>query len=106
MSTDIFSKGLKIIDGVLKGKGTCADTDIVVPKGVKSVGKNAFSFCKTIKSIVFSEGLETLEDSAFYSSSLSRIELPSSLVKIDKNAFSYCKNLKKNYDTKKSRNDW
>ena len=65
-----------------------------VPSGVKAIGKKAFRFCDTLKSIVLPEGLIKIEPSAFVGcSNLQTINLPEGLETIGDEAFAYCETL-------------
>ena len=65
-----------------------------VPRGVKAIGKNAFRFCDTLKSIVLPEGLTKIESSAFVGChNLETINLPEGLETIGDKAFLSCEAL-------------
>ena len=62
---------------------------------LREIDNLAFHGCVNLKSIVFSDTLETIGDSAFYEcSALSEINFPESLLKIGSAAFAYCTSLK------------
>ncbi len=57
---------------------------------VKYIGKNAFDSISTLKKVIFPEGLEEIDDSAFTSTKLKgTLSFPSSLKKIGQFAFAY-----------------
>ena len=60
---------------------------INLPKGLKSIGKEAFAECKGLDSITLPEGITTIEEDTFLFSSLRSITLPDSLVSIEDGAF-------------------
>ena len=65
-----------------------------VPRDVKAIGKNAFRFCDTLKSIVLPEGLTKIESSAFVGChNLETINLPEGLETIGDKAFFSCEAL-------------
>ena len=69
------SKGLKYVgynNAALFHIGTCTDTDIVIPEGVREILSDAFKDCEQPE----------------------RVRIPDSVVKIEPNAFDGCTNLK------------
>ena len=64
-------------------------------KPVVSVGWQAFSGCKTIRSDEVSEGIKSIGYAAFYDSPVMEVKLPDSLNMIDESAFCYCSYLRK-----------
>ena len=70
----IFSKDGKTITGV-KDKGI---KSVVIPNGVTSIGREAFSGCKNLTSITIPDSVTSIGFSAFYScTSLTSITIPS-----------------------------
>lgn len=68
--------------------------DIVIKKGVTSIGMELFHSCTNLKSVVIQEGLKDIEGYAFgYCSSLESITFPNSLTNILFGAFFGCTNL-------------
>lgn len=66
---------------------------VTVPKNVKVIGNSSFMHSE-ITEIVLPEGLETIEDRAFYySRTLARVNIPSSVTKIGGGAFQGCGDL-------------
>ena len=67
---------------------------IILPSGIKTIGKSAFDGCTSLKSVTLGSGLLTVEERAFYGcSSLTEISLGSSLTSIGKEAFYGCSSL-------------
>lgn len=64
-------------------------TDIIVSGNIKTVSKYCFSECPELKSAVFSEGVEYIEEGAFYNSSgpYDIISVPTSMREISEYAF-------------------
>ena len=72
-----------IIGGVLK-KYKGAAVEVIVPSGVKEIGKGAFADLKYITSIMLPDGLEVIRACAFRGcSNLRRINIPSSVEVIE-----------------------
>lgn len=65
-----------------------------LPDGVERIGKHAFENSTEIKEITLPQSLKIIEDYAFFSTEISKIELPRPLKKIGKQAFKFCRNLK------------
>lgn len=67
-----------------------------IPAGVKSIGVNAFSSCKKLKTIMFAEDsvLEEIKDECFCDSGLTEITFPRSLKELGRGAFRGCRRLK------------
>lgn len=64
---------------------------VTIPRSVTIIGNYAFSECRSLTSVDFCEGLETIGDYSFYNcTSLSKVITPSSLRHINKYAFSGC----------------
>ena len=69
-------------------------TTYSVPSTVTTIGNDAFNFCESLTSIIFSEGLKTIGSCAFsWCLSLTSIKLPEGLKTIGNNAFSECSSL-------------
>ena len=82
-----------IEDNVLK-KYTGKDTVIVIPDGVKTIGKRVFSNKTKITSVRLPDSLEVISEQAFYGcKKLKEINFPLSLKKIEYAAFSDCESL-------------
>jgi len=72
------------------------EENVIVPNGVNVISWNAFSNCKSIKSILIPEGVEGIGANCFENcENLQEITIPQSLLSIGSSAFSNCKNLKK-----------
>ena len=68
---------------------------VVIPEGVTTIGRKAFSGCTTITSVKFPSSVTSIEESAFDScGELTAVELSSKLKYIGNNAFSNCTSLK------------
>lgn len=107
----ILSEDGKILMGVTDD----SITNVVIPEGVEEIGENAFSHCdkSNIKTITFPttlrkigfaslggirvsylsipEGVEVIENAAFFNSVLSYVSLPSTLKELDRNSFMGCR---------------
>ena len=71
-------------------------TDIVIPRSVKNIGKNAFAFCTNLKTVVFEENniLERLNEKVFaYCTSLESINIPFGVKRISEETFANCSSL-------------
>ncbi len=69
---------------------------IVIPNGVKFIGKSAFDRCKKLKEINIPDSVTSIEECAFlYCESLKEIFIPDSVKTIEDSAFSNCKSLEK-----------
>ena len=67
---------------------------IIVPEGVTSIGRSAFSNSPYIQKIQLPESLEVIETEAFYSChALSDINFPDNLTYVGDLAFGYCESL-------------
>ncbi len=119
------SKGLEFAlseDGasyVVVGRGTCKDTELVIPKkhkklpvtaiaegalmslsdvtsvtipgSVKTIGRKAFAYCDLLSELKIENGVESIGEEAFRGCvKLTDIVLPESTVRIDLKAFAYC----------------
>ena len=72
-----------------KGK----ETDIVLPNGIKIIGRSAFEYGE-ITSVVIPEGVEEIDDCAFSEcKNLKSVKLPNTIKKIGVDAFSMCEQL-------------
>ena len=67
---------------------------VILPKGLKAVGKNAFAGCAALNSVTLYAGLASIERGAFMGcTSLKSIEIPQGVTSIGIEAFSGCRNL-------------
>jgi len=63
-------------------------TSVVIPSSVESIGGGAFSGATNLTSVTLNEGLITITDAAFSSSSITSITIPDSVTTITNGAFS------------------
>ena len=78
-----------------KGK---ADTSYSIPDGVTIIGKNAFAWCDSLRSITIPDGVTIIDRGAFqYCRSLTSITIPDSVTYISAEAFDGCDSLKAAY---------
>lgn len=81
---------------IISGIGSCADTDIVIPKSyralpVKAIGAYAFADCGNLHSITIPDSVTIIEGGAFTNcTGLTSITVPNSVTKIKSDAFSGC----------------
>ena len=80
--------------------GISFETDVLIPAQYKdlpvtAVGKNAFSGCKNLKSIILPDTIESIGAGAFSDcKSLEAIEIPYAVTVIEDGAFKNCESLK------------
>ena len=68
----------------------------VIPSSVTSIGKGAFSYCRSLPKIVIPSSVTSIGKDAFsWCNFLSEIVIPSSVTSIGDRAFSYCYSLSK-----------
>lgn len=61
---------------------------VIIPKGVKEIGMQAFEYCVEMKEVSLPEGLETIAAGAFmHEYKLEKINIPESVKTIDDSAF-------------------
>ena len=84
--------GFIIEDGVLTDY-TGSGGDIVIPKGVTSIGDDAFYDCDSITSVSIPKSVTSIGEGAFAWSSLKSIELSKGVTSIGNAAFAGCTNL-------------
>lgn len=85
---------LKISNGVVTGIEE-GNAEVVFPKSVKRIQKGAFSGNKEIRKFTLNEGLEVIEEDAFFNSSITEISFPATLKEIGQYAFYNCLSLAK-----------
>lgn len=83
-----------VIDGTLLKKYTGTIANITIPDGVTSIGTEAFSECKILKSVIIPSSVTSIDEKAFYQSTLTSITIPDSVMSIGASAFCSCKRLK------------
>lgn len=64
-------------------------TKVILPNTIKRIGEGAFDWCKNLKEINLTEGIEYICDYAFRNTGLVEIKLPETLKSIGYMAFSY-----------------
>ncbi len=86
----IYSDAAKTILTAYIGK----DNNVVIPKGVTSIGYGAFYDCKDLTSVAIPNGVISIGDSAFYGcTGLTSVTIPNSVTLIEAYAFSGCTGL-------------
>ena len=61
--------------------------EVVLPKSLKSIGKDAFKNCKYLEKVVLQDGLVSIGNSAFEGCAITDINLPNSLLEIGERSF-------------------
>lgn len=90
--------GFEIQDGILI-KYTGTDTDVIIPEGVTSIGKYAFSGSfgwgnQNLQSVVIPEGVTSIGNDAFLNcKNLHSVTVPESVTSIGNSAWKNCQNL-------------
>ena len=70
------------------------DTDVIIPDGVTVIGKQAFMFCKALRSVTLPEGVTEIGEWAFCGcKSLGSVTLPEGVTELDEGAFGGCEAL-------------
>ena len=67
--------------------------ELTLPHSLTRIGSHAFDWCRNIKQIHFSDGLQEIETSAFDSCPVDKLDLPKTLTKIGAYTFSGFKQL-------------
>ena len=67
---------------------------ITIPGTVTTIGKDAFSDCKNLKTVILHEGIQSIAVGAFRRSGITEITFPASLNRIESFAFDGCSALK------------
>jgi len=67
---------------------------IELPDGLEIIGSHAFSNCENLKEIKLPSTIKTIENNAFYKTSIEKIEIPEGVNSIGDSAFENCLNLK------------
>ena len=71
------------------------EKDIVIPDGIKIIGKNAFEWCEDIVSVYIPDSVTEIEPDAFYGcKSLETVRFSANLARIGEYAFARCEDLK------------
>lgn len=67
-------------------------TEVVIPEGVKSIGRCAFSYCRKLKKVTISEGVTNIGEYAFGACCylLTSITIPNTVTNIGDGAFYNC----------------
>ena len=69
-------------------------TSVVIPNGVRSIGRYAFGYCQQMTSLSLPESLTRIGEEAFYScSKLTSLSIPAKVETIGNNAFGFCSSL-------------
>ena len=61
--------------------------EVVLPKSLKSIGKDAFKNCRNLEKVVLQDGLVSIGNSAFEGCAIKDIYLPNSLLEIGERSF-------------------
>ena len=69
------------------------DTALTIPSTIKTIGKGAFENNWTLRSVIISNGVETISDNAFSYSRIKSVVIPTSVTTIKSYAFGSCNNL-------------
>ncbi len=89
-----FDKGSGEISGFAGEPTTLTVPEYIDGYKVASIGRGAFSDCRTLKKAVISEGISVVGENAFYGcTSLTSVTIPSSVSSIGAGAFKGCSSL-------------
>ena len=61
------------------------------------IGESAFEGCEALTDLYLGEGVEEIDNSAFYGIGIDYLEIPASVAYIGESAFAYCENLEEVY---------
>ena len=90
----VIPEGVRVI-GKEVFKGMAWITDVVLPEGLTEIGDNAFKGCRQLASVNFPDSLQKIGDFAFHRChALTSALLPDSVTSLGTGAFLYCDNLK------------
>lgn len=69
---------------------------VVIPASVRTIGREAFCKCGSLKRVTFAEGsaLESVGERCFWESAIEKLALPAALRSVGEDAFKDCANLK------------
>ena len=71
---------------------------VIIPENISRIGNGAFSFCDNLKNVSISNGVTAIEDDAFaYCKALESITIPITVASVGSEAFNYCRQLKSVY---------
>lgn len=88
-----FAQFAEIDDGILK-KYKGEDTDLLIPNTVTHIAEEAFSWCKSLRSVVIPDSVVSIGNYAFRAcKNLISVQFPDSLLSIGDGAFWCCENL-------------
>lgn len=73
--------------------GNTKITSLTIPKNVTYIEDSAFSNCKNLAVVNFSEGLKTIDNYVFQGCKIKHLNLPNSVINIYDQSFSYCQSL-------------
>jgi len=69
-------------------------TELIIPDGIESIKKYAFTGCNSIKKVTISNSVTSIGRWAFmYCDNIESIDIPNSVLNIEENAFGYCPKL-------------
>ena len=69
-------------------------TDLVIPDGVTTIGRNAFTYCNSLTSVTIPDSVTTIGNYAFWAcKSLTNVTIGDSVRTISSGAFAYCSSL-------------
>ncbi|MDR1195340.1 MAG: leucine-rich repeat domain-containing protein, partial [Endomicrobium sp.] len=68
-------------------------TRVVMSDNIREIDAGAFLYCTNLESIIFSNNLEIIDKSAFYTTGLISVTIPASVTTIGYMAFGNCNNL-------------
>lgn len=90
----VFSPGITTIPDSMLHESELLE-EVVLPKAVKEINPDAFSYCSSLRRIVLPEGLTSIDAFAFANCTvLEEINFPSTLNEIGARAFEQCPQLK------------
>jgi hypothetical protein len=91
-SSVTIPEGVRTIDPNIYGMSETLES-IAFPKSLRSLSFGSFCYAIFLRSVSFQEGLLSLGESCFESSSLTSIALPLSLIEVGANCFNDCESL-------------
>ena len=68
--------------------------DLSAARGLKSLGRAAFRYCRKLRQVLLNEGLETICPTCFCGSGVEGVVFPRTLRRIENDAFVSCSSLK------------